>query len=408
MFAVDIEVSAAHPNTGSSRALDWIFGCMFRGLIYNQVWEDPLVDLAALSLNADHRIVMIGSAGCNALAYLSADVKRIDAVDINAAHRALFSLKRTALERLPHRDAMFRMFGAGQGLENVQAYDTLLAPHLPQPARAYWSGRGMTGDRRIGMFRTGFYHHGLLHRFIGLTHRLAKMSGCNPKLLVQAVSLEDQALLFTSEVAPVFSTRFARAVARSHLSLFALGIPPAQYERLDEGADNNLSALLIKRIEHLACNFPITENPFAWQVFARRYGSIDSKAIPLYLEAPVYDAIQPRAGRVNLHATLVTDYLKAQSSGSVHRFVLLDSQDWMSPQDVAALWSEIERTAHPEDARVLFRTAGPFNPFHSLPEELRRAWTARDDLTPAFTAADRTALYSGVHLIERRSAKGGV
>lgn len=406
MSTANIEVSAVLPKTGGSSTLDWIFGRMFRGLIYNQVWEDPLVDLEALALNAEHRIVTIASAGCNALAYLTADVKRVDAVDINAAHRALFTLKRTALERLPDRDAMFCMFGAGQSPDNVRAYDTLLAPHLPPAARAYWSGRGATGQRRIGMFRTGFYHHGLLHRFIGLTHRLAKMSGCDPTRLVQAASLEEQARLFASDVAPVFRTRFARAFARSHLSLFALGIPPAQYDRLEEGAENNLSALLIRRIEHLACDFPIADNPFAWQVFARRYGASDSKAIPLYLEAPVYDAIQPRAGRVHLHATPLTDYLKAQPDASVHRFVLLDAQDWMGPQDVAALWREIGRTAHPEDARVLFRTAGPSNPFHGLPEELRRDWLARDDLTPAFTAADRTALYSGVHLIERRSAKG--
>lgn len=401
------EVSPTPVKNGGARMLDWIFGRMFRGLIYNQVWEDPLVDLAALALGADHRIVTIASAGCNALAYLSADVKRIDAVDINAAHLALFALKRTALERLPDRDAMFRMFGQGQCQQNVRDYDTLLAACLPQAARAYWSGRGATGRRRIGMFRTGFYRHGLLHRFIGLTHRLATMSGCDPTLLVRAGSLDDQARLFATEVAPVFGTRFARAFARSHLSLFALGIPPAQYDRLEEGADNNLSALLIKRIENLACDFPIAQNPFAWQVFARRYGAIDSKAIPLYLEAPVYDAIQPRAGRVHLHATPVTDYLKTLPAGSVHRFVLLDAQDWMSARDVAALWREIGRTAHPHDARVLFRTAGPANPFHGLPPELRQAWNARDELTPAFTAADRTALYSGVHLIERSGAKGG-
>lgn len=408
MSTANLEVSAIPLKSGSAGMLDWIFSRMFRGLIYNQVWEDPLVDLKALALSSEHRVVSIASAGCNALAYLSADVKRIDAVDINAAHRALFTLKRAALERLPNREAMFRMFGVGQSPDNVQAYDTLLAPHLPEAARAYWSGRGLTGERRIGMFRSGFYKHGLLHRFIGLTHGLAKMSGCDPKLLVQAGSLEEQARLFASEVAPVFATRFARAFARSHLSLFALGIPPAQYDRLEEGADNNLAALLIKRIERLACDFPIADNPFAWQVFGRRYGAIDSKAIPLYLEAPVYDAIQSRAGRVNLHAMLLTDYLKGQPDNSVHRFVLLDAQDWMQGPDVAALWREIGRTAHPEDARVLFRTAGPSNPFHGLPEELRRAWIARDDFTPSFTAADRTALYNGVHLIERRSIKGSI
>jgi S-adenosylmethionine-diacylglycerol 3-amino-3-carboxypropyl transferase len=401
MSTTNIEVRATVPKSARLTALDWTFSRMFRGLIYNQVWEDPLVDFQALALGSDHKMVMIGSAGCNALAYLSADVKRIDAVDINAAHRALFTLKRSALERLPDRAAFFRFFGVGRSTENVLAYDSQLASHLPDSERAYWSGRNMTGERRINMFRTGFYNRGLLQRFIGLTHILAKWSGCNPKLLIAATNMEEQRRLFASEVAPVFSTRFSRAFARSHLSLFALGIPPAQYSRLEEGADNNLSGLLIKRIEHLACNFPIAENPFAWQVFARRYGPEDSKAIPFYLESQTYDAIQPRAGRVNLHAIPITNYLAAQSSGSIHRFVLLDAQDWMSPDDVAALWREIGRTAHPEDARVLFRTAGPSNPFHCLPEDLRRKWSARDDLTPAFTAAERSALYSGVHLIER-------
>lgn len=401
MPTAHIEASATVSGSIGSSALDWTFKRMFRGLIYNQVWEDPLVDLQALALGPEHRIVMIGSAGCNALAYLSADVKRIDAVDINAAHRALFTLKRTALERLPDWSAFFRLFGTAQSADNVRAYDTLLGAHLPDAARAYWSGRGLTGARRINMFRTGFYRRGLLHRFIGLTHMLARLKGCHPARLVDAASLADQARLFASEIAPVFNTRMSRAFARSHLSLFALGIPPAQYDRLEEGAGGNLAGLLIERVERLACAFPIDRNPFAWQAFARRYGPADGKAIPLYLEAQVHDAIQPRAGRVHLHAMPVTDYLAAQPAGSVHRFVLLDAQDWMAPAAVAALWREIGRTAHAGDARVLFRTAGPANPFRGLPEELRRAWNPRDELTPAFTAAERSALYSGVHLVER-------
>ena len=392
------------PKTGDNSFQNWLFGRMFQGLVYNQVWEDPEVDFRALALGPDHRVVMIGSAGCNALAYLSADVRRIDAVDINAAHRSLLHLKRTALERLPDRAAVFRFLGSAQDAENVAAYDLLLAPNLPDSARAYWSRRSsLTGRRRIDMFRTGFYRHGMLARLVGLLHKVARLSGCHPERLVSASTLEEQELLFRSEVMPAFRTRITLAFARSQLSLFALGVPPAQYDRLREGAEENLTELLLARIERLACAFPISANPFAWQVFARRYGPADSKAIPHFLESQVYDAIQSRADRLHLHPMSVEDYLAGQAANSVHRFVLLDAQDWMSSDKVAALWREIERTAHAEDARVLFRTAGPTNPFHSLPEAFRRGWRSRDDLTPSLTAADRTALYHGVHLIERRS-----
>ena len=396
------EIPSLAAESRSNPLLDWTFRRIFRGLVYNQVWEDPLVDLQALALSGDHRVVMIGSAGCNALAYLSADVKRVDAVDINQAHRALFMLKRTALERLPDRAALFRLLGSAQDAGNVATYDSLLVPHLPESARAYWSGRTLSG-RRIGMFRSGFYRHGALARFVGLFHKLARLRGCLPDRMVRATSLADQGSLFRSEILPALRTRFAAALSRNQVSLFALGIPPAQYQRLREGADDNLTGVLLARIERLACAFPISENPFAWQAFARCYGPADGKAIPMYLEPQVYDAIQPRAGRVHLHAMSVTDYLATQEANSVHRFVLLDAQDWMSLSDVAALWKEIGRTAHAEDARVLFRTAGLLNPFQQLPQELRRGWRLRDDLTPAMTASDRTALYHGVHLIERRS-----
>jgi S-adenosylmethionine-diacylglycerol 3-amino-3-carboxypropyl transferase len=389
--------------TASARTtfLDWTFEKLFGGLVYNQVWEDPEVDLRALTLGPGHRVVTIGSAGCNALAYLSADVKRIDAVDINSAHRALFALKQIALERLPDRSTFSRFFGIARSPKNVADYDAFLASHLPDHARAYWSGRGASGLRRIEMFRSGFYKHGLLARFVGLIHGVARLGGRNLERLVEASGLEEQARLYDSEVAPLFRARLTRALARNPASLFALGIPPAQYTRMAEAAGGDLADLLASRIERMACAFPIAENPFAWQVFARRYGPMDSKAIPLYLAPQIHELIQPRAYRLHLHNRPMTDYLADLPPGSVHRFVLLDAQDWMSADAQVTLWREIGRTADPEDARVLFRTAGLAEPFRTLPKCLRRGWTLREDLTPELTASDRTGLYNGVHLVER-------
>ena len=382
--------------------VDRAFDKFYRGLLYNQVWEDPEVDLRALGLGSCHRVVMIGSSGCNALAYLSADVKRIDAVDINPAHLALLALKRTALERLPDRSAFFRFFGTARSPENVADYDERLAAHLSDQARAFWSARGLSGKRRIEFFRTGFYQHGSLARFVGLIHSVARLAGRDLERLVEASSLEEQAQLYSSEVAPLFRARLTRALARNPVSLFALGIPPAQHLRMAEGAGGDFADMLASRIKRMACAFPIAENPFAWQVFARRWGAIDSKAIPLYLAPQMHNLIHPRAGRIHLHDRSITDYLADLPPSSVNRFVLLDAQDWMSSDAQAILWKEIGRTADREDARVLFRTAGRANPFVSLPGILRHGWILRDDLTPELTASDRTGLYDGVHLIERR------
>ena len=45
---------AAHqkPATTKRGALERLFTLMFQGFVYNQIWEDPVVDLAALDLKA--------------------------------------------------------------------------------------------------------------------------------------------------------------------------------------------------------------------------------------------------------------------------------------------------------------------------------------------------------------------
>ncbi len=52
-------------------------------LVYNTCWEDPRLDRQMLNLQPDSRLVMITSAGCNALDYLLDEPAEIHAVDVN-------------------------------------------------------------------------------------------------------------------------------------------------------------------------------------------------------------------------------------------------------------------------------------------------------------------------------------
>ena len=47
-----------------------------RNLIYNTCWEDPALDREALGLGPADRVMVITSAGCNALDYLLAGAAR--------------------------------------------------------------------------------------------------------------------------------------------------------------------------------------------------------------------------------------------------------------------------------------------------------------------------------------------
>ena len=74
---------AAHQRSATTKrgALERLFTLMFKGFVYNQIWEDPAVDLEALELKPHHRLITIASGGCNVLNYLAAGPERIIAID---------------------------------------------------------------------------------------------------------------------------------------------------------------------------------------------------------------------------------------------------------------------------------------------------------------------------------------
>ncbi|HEX3673998.1 MAG TPA: DUF3419 family protein [Rhizomicrobium sp.] len=393
---------AAHTRPAATRrgALERLFTLMFKGFVYNQIWEDPEVDLEALALEPHHRLITIASGGCNILNYLAADPASIVAVDLNPNHVALSQLKLTALERLPTYEQFFRFFGRADDKANRALFDQLLSRHLDGATRAYWDTNRAFRGRRIDMFTDDLYRHGLLGRFIGVLHAVAKLHGKRLDGIVTAKNKQEQRAEFERSIAPLFDSRSIKLLSKSPISLYALGIPPAQYDELV--AEGDPISVLRARVEKLACDFPVGENYFAWQAFTRGYDVENRQAVPAYLQRDVYDVIRTRTDRVEIRLASMTDYLKTLAPASLDRFVLLDAQDWMTPAMLNALWREIERTAA-RDARVIFRTAGSDSPLpRKLAPKLLAPWDYREEESRALHARDRASIYGGFHLYRRR------
>jgi len=162
--------------------------------------------------------------------------------------------------------------------------------------------------------------------------------------------------------------------------------------------------ILLQRVEKLACDFPMNNNYFAWQAFSCGYDTHNREAIPAYLRRETYDVIRARTDRVTVHHASLTDFLKEQPAQSLHRFVLLDAQDWMTPEILAQLWQQIDRVADSRDARVIFRTAGTDSPLpRKLPAALLAPWEYRAGESNALHARNRSSIYGGFHLYARRA-----
>ena len=188
-----------------------------------------------------------------------------------------------------------------------------------------------------------------------------------------------------------------RWATANRLSLYGLGIPPAQYEALAGGSD--MRHVLRQRLERLACGFSLDDNYFAWQAFGRSYAENAAGPLPPYLRREHFDTLRARADRVEVLNRSVTEYLAGCADASRDRYVLLDAQDWMTDAQLNALWAEITRTARP-GARVIFRTAAepsllPGRVDAGAPRPLalrgrRSRWRS--------SQRDRSAIYGGFHL----------
>jgi S-adenosylmethionine-diacylglycerol 3-amino-3-carboxypropyl transferase len=396
--------TAVHQNSLMSRKglLERMFSYWFNDFVYNQIWEDPQVDLAALQLQEDSRILTIASGGCNILNYLVERPAVIVAVDLNPYHMYLTRLKLAALEHLPDYEAFFDFFGYADKPSNVTNYYTYIRKHLDQATRDFWEGgswlRQKMGKQRINYFSKNVYHYARFGYFMRFLYRVARLSRYEPTKILQAKTLEEQQEIFDQHIAPYFDNWLVKNAGNFSFAVFSLGIPPQQYRYMKEESNGRLVELYRERVKRLVCQFPIQDNYFAWQGFSLRYDVENRQAIPAYLKEENYEGLKQNLSRVETHITSLIEYLKSQPNNSLDRFVLLDSQDWMTSAVMTELWQEIARVGRP-GTRIIFRTASPASPIESmLPSTLKSQFEYEQTLSQELFQKDRSAIYGGFHI----------
>jgi S-adenosylmethionine-diacylglycerol 3-amino-3-carboxypropyl transferase len=272
--------------------LQKLFAAWFDAFVYNQIWEDPRVDLQALELDENSRVLTISSGGCNALNYLLENPERVTAVDLNRHHIYLLNLKIAALRHLPSYEDFFAFFGYGKSERTIENYQKFIAPNLDENTRKFWESNSLLGKithgKRIDFFRKGgLYEHSRNGYFLRFFHKFSHLLGCRPEEVLKARNPEEQAELYEKYIAPFFDSAFIKAIGKMPVTMFGLGIPPQQYDELKKDLADGGSIIDVykERTKRLAVEYPIYENYFAWQAFARKYDTENRQAIPEYLKA---------------------------------------------------------------------------------------------------------------------------
>ncbi|MCA9175900.1 MAG: BtaA family protein [Planctomycetales bacterium] len=341
--------------------MDWFSGRVFKlvhgnNLVYNTCWEDPRLDRVALELTPSDNVMVITSAGCNALDYALTGPNSVHAVDMNPRQNALLELKLAAIRDLEYED-FYRMFGDGRLPGVVPIYEQKLRARLTPFAVAYW-------DKRIKRFfdnaRRPFYFRGTSGAFARMlklyTDRVIRVRPVIDELLA-AETLEQQQEIYYSQLKEKFWSRTMKFALNRDTTLSMVGVPKAQRRQIDTQYKGGIVQFIEDCMEAVFAKLPLQDNYF-WRVYMT--GSYAPDCCPEYLVPENFEQLRSSlADRIHIHTDSVQGFLE-KHDGEISRFILLDHMDWLSDRFFPLLeseWKAILDKAS-SSARVLWRSGG--------------------------------------------------
>ena len=340
--------------------LEWVNRRIFttvhgNNLVYNTCWEDPRLDREALQFGPDDNVLVITSAGCNALDYALAGPNQVNAVDMNPRQNALLDLKMSGIRNLDFED-FFTMFGEGRLPGVKEIYQQKLRAELPAWSADFW-------DKRIKWFdnpRKTFYYRGTS----GAVARLVKTYTDNvirvrPHLdsLLNAQSVEEQKTIYETHLKKKFWSGLMKFAMNRDTTMSMLGVPKAQRKQIETQYNGGLVKFIQDCMESVFVELPMKDNYF-WRVYMN--GSYSRDCCPEYLKPDNFEALKSGlVDRITTHTDSVQGFLE-KYDGQISRYILLDHMDWLSDQFFPLLeseWQAIVDRAAP-GARIIWRSGG--------------------------------------------------
>jgi S-adenosylmethionine-diacylglycerol 3-amino-3-carboxypropyl transferase len=364
-------------------------------LVYNTCWEDPRCDRALLQLNEQSRVVVITSAGCNALDYLLDQPASVDAVDVNPRQNALLNLKKACFKGNSHAD-LFELFGMGQHTRMRDFFHGSLHQELTPYEQKYWQKHlhALDGTGR----GNSFYYFGSSGKVAFWLCRYLKTdpeTARSVRAMFEAKDICEQRLHYY-RVEPRLLNRFTAWALNSHLVQSMLGVPASQQKMARQAFEDGMSGYFRHSLRKVFVELPLADNYF-WKIYF--FGQYDSACCPNYLKKEHFDTLGSQMDKLHTHTTTLSGFLKQNPRQYTH-FILLDHQDWLAANDRTALdeeWQLIFQNAAP-GAKVLFRSAA-FDR-HFLPTFVKERLQFDDVSVRQQHHLDRVGTYASVHLGE--------
>lgn len=367
-------------------------------LVYNICWEDPRLDLQMLNLHSTDNVLVITSAGCNALDYILNGCNHVYAVDMNFRQNAVLELKKAAAKLLDYSD-YWQLLGEGWHPEAKKLYENTLRSALPEESRVFW-------DKKISYFenkKCPYYWHGTSGYFAKTLCSYIRRKGCKDLVekFLESKSIEEQRDLYHGQIEKKFWTPFIRWFLNRDTTLSMLGVPRSQRIQVETQYNGQIALFMKDCLDAVMCDLPIHDNYF-WRVYMT--GHYTKECCPEYLKEENFLRLKNGlADKVTTYSMSVEEFL-LKNDVEISRFILLDHMDWLANnmfEKLVSEWEAILKRAAAE-TRILWRSGGYRTDFlekveidfgKGVKEKITDHFRMHDEETSALHKLDRVHTY---------------
>ncbi|KAL8766819.1 MAG: hypothetical protein Q9209_006477 [Squamulea sp. 1 TL-2023] len=343
--------------------------------LYSFTWEDPRVDQRLLQISDSDTILCLTSGGDNLLEYLiTANPRRIHAVDLNPNQNHLLELKVAAFQALSYAD-VWKLFGEGHHSDFRRLLVSKLSPHMSSQAFQFWM-------KHVGRFAssTSFYDYGGSGHAIKLVRSLSWVFGLRQEInrLCNCKTRNEQRETW-SKIRPIILSRILHwALVGTEWFLWkAAGVPAAQRqliirdamdlpcqeisrpERLSDATGEAMWDYIVNTLDPVAQNTLLSEENYHYLLTLT--GRYTRRCHPLYLGPKAHTKLShPQAfSGLRIHTDELNEIIQRFKPTSLTIAIIMDSMDWFDPSTAAASTQVCAlNRALKLKGRVLLRSAG--------------------------------------------------
>ncbi|KAL8901272.1 MAG: hypothetical protein Q9192_000633 [Flavoplaca navasiana] len=385
--------------------------------LYSFTWEDPRVDQRLLQISDNDTILCLTSGGDNLLEYLvTANPRRIHAVDLNPNQNHLLELKVAAFQALPYCD-VWKMFGEGQHPDFRRLLLDQLSPHMSSQAFQFWA-------KHVDRFTssTSFYDYGGSGHAIRLVRSLAWLSGLRHEIqkLCTSKTRNEQREIW-SRIRPMILSRTLHwalvgtewflwkaagvpAAQRQLIIRDAMDIPCQQDSRHEKVSDTTGEAMwdyILNTLDPVAQNTLLSDENYHYLLTLT--GRYTRRCHPFYLGPKAHRKLsQPHAfAGLRIHTDEINEIIQRFKPSTLTIAIIMDSMDWFNPHTTAASNQvcALNRALKPK-GKVLLRSAG-LKPWYVTVFEKHGFSTKRVAARLPGMCVDRVNMYASTWIMSK-------